>query len=157
MFGRTGENHPMFSRTPSPTAESITKMSGENYPMYGKSYLAKTLAKMSTALSGNNLPMLGKFHSAETLAKMNEAKIGENNLMFGRIGENQPRGFLSKIHLTGTLTKMSAARGTTIYVYDSQGLLVYSFSSAKKAAEFFNCVSSIIMRYVRNCKIFKEL
>lgn len=36
-------------------------------------------------------------------------------------------------------TKISVANGSTIYLYDSDGFLVNTFSPARKAAEFFNC------------------
>jgi hypothetical protein len=46
--------------------------------------------------------------------------------------------------------------GGTIYVYDSQGTLVNTFSSARKAAEYFYCCHKTIKRYSINGKLFKE-
>jgi group I intron endonuclease len=97
--------------------------------------------------------LLGYKHTKESIAKFS----GENHPLFGATGENHPRGFLGKIHTTETLTKISTSLGTTIYVYNSQGLLVYTFSSSRKAAKFFNCSDPTIMKYARNGEIFKGL
>jgi hypothetical protein len=44
-----------------------------------------------------------------------------------------------KQHRVDTIVKMSIAKGgSIIYVYDTQSILVNSFSSARKAAEYFN-------------------
>jgi group I intron endonuclease len=82
---------------------------------------------MSLALSGKNNPMFGRKHSEGTLALMSEAFSSVNNPMFGRT------------HSTETLAKMSSAQGTAIYVYSpDKSTLINTFSSANKAAEFFN-------------------
>jgi len=99
--------------------------------------------------------MLGKAHSAggptvppagchrppggaETLAKMSKAKKGKN-------------------HSPETLAKLSAANGTTIYVYYSDDYsLINSFASSRKAAEYFNCDKNTVLSYARNGKVFKE-
>jgi len=59
MFGRTGDNHPMYERKH--TKESIAKMSE---------------AQRNINRTGENHPrgMLGRTHSVETLAKMSIAK-----------------------------------------------------------------------------------
>ena len=41
-------------------------------------------------------------------------------------------------------------------MYDSNNILVYTFSSANKAAEFFICHHTTIMKYVRRQKILKK-
>lgn len=51
---------------------------------------------------------------------------------------------------------MSEAKGTAIYVDDTQGLLVFTFSSAKKAAKFFNTHHPAINRYAKNNKLFQD-
>jgi hypothetical protein len=87
----------------------------------------ETLTKMSLALSGKNNPMFSRKHSEGTLALMSEAFSSVNNPMFGRT------------HSTETLAKMSSAQGTAIYVYSpDKSTLINTFSSANKAAEFFN-------------------
>lgn len=64
---------------------------------------------------GNNL-MFGKTHSAETKAKMSETRKGK------------------KTHLAETIAKISTTQGTAIFVFDTVGTLVNSFSSTRKAA-----------------------
>jgi group I intron endonuclease len=96
-------------------------------------------------MSGDNHYFFGKSHTVETLAKMSEAKSSENNPMFG------------KTHSADTLTKMSLAKGGgTIYVYDIQDTLVYTFSSARKAALHFESSHITIGKYVRNGKLFQN-
>lgn len=102
---------------------------------------------MSEAKSGDNHPMFGKCRSAETLAKISESLKGDNH----------PRGFLGKSHSAETLTRMSIAKGAgTIYVYDSQGSLVNTFSSAREAGKEFDTHHQTILKYARNGNIFKD-
>lgn len=117
--------------------ESLAKISGKNHPMYGKTHSAESLALMSEALSGENNPMFGKSHSAETLAKMSSAHKG-------------------KTHSAITKTKMSAAKGTIIYVYNAHGILVNSFCSGKEAAKYFECSYMTIYRYTDKNKLFRD-
>lgn len=52
---------------------------------------------------------------------------------------------------------MSVAKGGgTIYVYDTQSTLVNTFSSARKAAEYFNVNKGTILSYSKNGKIFQD-
>jgi len=135
------------------TPDSLIKMSGENHPLYGDKNL-EIRARMSEAKSGENHPLFGKkgenhplsgkTHTPETLAKMSLAKSGKNNPMSG------------KSHSAKTLAKISNANGTFIYLYDTQGSLVITFSSARKVGEYFNCTHQTIKRYALNGKIFKE-
>jgi len=99
--------------------------SGENYPMFGKTHLDETRAKLSEAKIGENHPFFGKTHSAETKALMSLTRSGENNVMYGRN------------HSVESKTKMSVAQGSTVFVYDSEGSLANTFSSIRKASEFF--------------------
>lgn len=79
-------------------------------------------------------------HSEEIIAKTS----GKNNHMYG------------KIHSIETIEKMSIAKGgRTIYVYDTNDLLVNSFCSARKAAEFFNSSHPTIKRYCSNSNLFQ--
>lgn len=71
---------------------------------------------------------LGSSHSEDTKASISEARIG-------------------KTHSAETKTKISSTKGTAIYVYDSDGTLAYSFTSARKAAEIFNCCHKTIKKY----------
>jgi hypothetical protein len=56
----------------------------------------------------------------------------------------------------GTKAKMSATRGTAIFVYSEDDLLVNNFPSARQAGQFFNTDSKTILRYVRCGKIFRK-
>jgi group I intron endonuclease len=122
--------------------------SGENHPkgMLGKIHSSETKALMSEALSGEKNPrgMLGKFLSAETKTLMSKAKIDKNHPNFGKARSDD------------TKTKISASQGTAIFVYDSQGSLVNTFTSVRKAAEYFNSHHHTIMKYIRNDKLFKD-
>lgn len=142
------------------SAETIAKMSGENHPMfgkskeespmYGKTHSVETKVKMretrkSLGIRGENHPMFGKTHTTEILAKMSDAKTGENNPMFGQT------------HSAETVIKQSIAKGGgSIYVYNTQGILVNNFTSARKAAKYFNCSHPTILIYVKNNELFQN-
>lgn len=55
-----------------------------------------------------------------------------------------------KTHTTEAKERISATQGTAIYVYDLQGSLVNTFSSARKAAEEYDISHVTIMRYAKN-------
>lgn len=96
---------------------------GENHPFYGKSHSEQTKAKLSIAKTGDKNPMIGRSHTDETKALMSIAKKGEDNPNFGK--------YLS----VQTIVKMSVSKGGgTIFIYNSDGLLVNTFCSARKAA-----------------------
>jgi hypothetical protein len=60
-------------------------------------------------------------------------------------------------HSIESREKMSIGRGTPIYVFNSKSLILsYQFPSSNKAALFFNCADTTIMKYARNNKIFKD-
>lgn len=68
-----------------------------------------------------NHPKFGKFHTEETITKMSKTHSGK---------------LISK----QTKIKISVTKGTKIYVYSFDKLeLIYTFSSARKAVEFFFC------------------
>jgi hypothetical protein len=82
--------------------------------------------------------LLGYQHSEETIKKIS----GSNNHFFG------------KAH---TLEKMSIAKGTTIYVYSSDGItLMNTFTSAREAAKFFNVEHGSILRNAKSGKLFQD-
>jgi len=120
------------------TKALISKIkTGENHYLFGKSHKAETKILISESLKG-------KTHSEKTKAKMSIAKIADKNPNFG------------KVHSIDSKTKMSVARGTAIYVYSKDGLLINNFPSARMAGVFFNTHSKTILRYLRNGLIFKE-
>jgi hypothetical protein len=52
---------------------------------------------------------------------------------------------------------MSITKGTAILVYSSnKSTLVNTFSSARKAAEFFNSAHNTIFKFANNGKLFKD-
>lgn len=107
----------------------------------GSKHTPESLAKFS----GENHPMFGKSHTDFTLEKMSNAKLSENNPMYG------------KCHSADTKLLMSIAKGGgTIYVYDTQGSLVNTFTSAREAAKEFGTQHQTILRYARNGNIFKD-
>lgn len=85
---------------------------------------------------------LGSKHTPESLAKFS--------------GANNPRGMLGKCHSAEAIDKIRASQGTAIFVYDSQGSLVNTFSSAREAGKEFDAHHQTIMKYVRNGNIFQE-
>jgi group I intron endonuclease len=73
MYGRTGENHPMYGIT------------GENHPSYGQSLSEQIRGKISEAMSGENHFNFGKSLSKETKALMSIAHTGENSSVNKRV------------------------------------------------------------------------
>jgi len=129
MFGKTGENHPMYGRTHSVETKALMCESHK-----GETHSEEAKARISEALKGR---------TAETLAKLSEAKKGENHPFFG------------KTHSAETISKISIARGGgTVYVYNTQGLLINCFSSARKAGLHFDVTFSTIFKYAQNGQIF---
>ena len=64
---------------------------------------------------------------------------GQNHYNFGKSLSVEVKALISKIHKGKTVsaeakTKISITKGTAIHVYDTQGSLVNTFSSARKAA-----------------------
>ena len=135
------------------SADTLQKLSEINK---GKTHSADTKALMSEAKIGEKNPrgMLGKSLSAEVIAKMSAAKKGENHPMYGKTGNSHP--MFGKSHSAETLAKMSATKGTPIYVYDTQGSLENTFSSANKAALHFDVSKTTILKYAQDGQIFKE-
>jgi group I intron endonuclease len=102
---------------------------------------------------------LGALHSEDSIARMSEIqrnidRTAMNNPMYGKIGDNHPR--FGKSHTIDSRTKISETKGTIIYVYNSEGSLVNSFSSANKASEEFKCSHTTIIRNAKNGKLFQE-
>lgn len=89
--------------------------------------------------------MYGKTHSDETKHIMKLAKLGDKNYLWGKNLSDEVK------------LKLSIAKGTTIYIYSSDGkTLINTFSSARKASEFFGTNHHNILNHAKNKKIFKE-
>jgi len=126
--------------------ESLLKMSGANNPMFGK--------------TGERSPLFGKLHSSESLEKMRKPRSEKAKLNMSKPLSEAHKAKLSKahkgkVHSSDTLAKISAARGTAIYIYDSNSFLVNTFTSATLAGKFFKCSKTTILRYANNDKLFK--
>jgi group I intron endonuclease len=112
----------------------------------GYKYTEEALTKISEASKG-------KLHSLETKDLMSEVHKGKQFSL-----EHRTKISVAKKNKKFSLehrTKISAAKGI-IFVYDSQGLLKNTFSSARNAAEFFNCSHPTISRYSISGKLFKK-
>ena len=130
--------HTEESKAKMSSAQKNIDRSGENNPrgMLDKPHSEKTKTLIS-------LHMSGKIVSKETKALISLANSGSTHPMFG------------KMHTTEAKEKISATQGTAVFIYDSEGLLVNTFSSARKAAEYFNTSHITIMRYIKNGRQFK--
>lgn len=133
----------------------------------GKIVSAETIAKISEAKLGDNHPLFGKSHSDETKAKISLANKGISRnkgipkspetkalMSFANKGKTPPNKGLSPSAVTRM--KLSASKGTAIFVYDLNDLLVISFTSAKETAKHFGSNHSTILKYASSEKIFKE-
>src|SRR5690606_34196174 len=87
----------------------------------------------------------GKVKSEGTKQKMSEAKSGVNHPLFGKIPSIETKALIS-----------AALGGGTIFVYDSDGILVNTFCSTREAAVFFNCSHVSIANYIKNGKVFQD-
>jgi group I intron endonuclease len=116
-----------------PNTYNILKVAGSSQ---GYKHNSEALAKMSEARKGS-------CHSAETKQKMSEAKKGNSS------------HFLGKTHSVESLEKISASRGTAIFVYDTNGTLINTFSSARQAEKVFNSSKDTILKYARNGQLFQ--
>jgi len=138
MYGKIGEDNPMFDLTSSPN--TIVKMSKAKK---GINRSTETRIKISLAL-------LGKRHSSESLAKMSEAKTGKNHPNFGK--------FLSEE--TKTKTKISKALIKKVFVYSldptsNQIILHKSFNSYLDTSKYFNCSKRTLFNYMDKNKLYK--
>lgn len=117
------------------TEEDLAKFSGENHPLFGKSRLPETRAKISKAITG-------KIHTAETKA------------LIGKIHKG-------KLISAETKALMSLAKNKTIFVYtsdpDSKDLILYKFfNSCIEAAKYFDSTTRTISRYLDKNKLYKN-
>ena len=129
------------------TEESLAKMTGRINP-------AESRTKICLAKAGEKHPIFGRTHSVETKALISVVYLGKT--LSAETKALISKAFLGKTHSSETKAKMSITKGTAIYVYDTQGTLVNSFTSARKAAEVLERNNHTIMKYARNGNIFKD-
>jgi group I intron endonuclease len=97
----------------------------------GYKHIEKTKDKIINSL-------IGYKHSEETKSRM------------GKSHEGFKHSIESKL-------KMSIIRGTPIYVFHCDSFIIYkTFPSSNKAAFYFNCSDTTIMKYAISGKIYKE-
>jgi hypothetical protein len=88
--------------------------------------------------------ILGYRHTEETILKTS----GENNHFYGKTHSTEIKMKMSE--------SISIAKGGTIFVYDTQGSLVNTFCSARKAGEYFFCSHTRILRYASSRQLFEN-
>ena len=105
MYGRTGENHPMFGvpRTEEWKKAQSERMSGENHPRFGVPVTEESKKKISEAnsgkirtgaqkqaMSGENHPMFGVPKTEAQKKAISEKMSGEKNPNYGNTGALHP-------------------------------------------------------------------
>jgi group I intron endonuclease len=123
--------------------------------------------------------VLGYSYPPESRAKLSESrkgvlnhqygKKGTLNLKFGKPLDVEHKWKISEgkkgplnpnfgVELSADYSaKISVARGGgSIFVYDTNGTLVNSFISARKAAKSFNCSHITISNYIKSGKLFQN-
>lgn len=96
---------------------------------------AETKAKLSEAMTGERDHFFGRTHSAECKVRMS----GANNPMYSRTGEKSPN-----------------SKRVFVYSKDSPTILSHEFTSCSEAAKHFSCHITIISKYLKNGKLFKN-
>lgn len=117
------------------TEEALEKFRGKNHPLYGKTRLPETKARISKAITGRT-------HSVET------------KVLIGKVHKG-------KCISAETKALMSLAKYKTIFAYisdtDSKGLILYKFfNSCTDAAKHFNCITRTLSRYLDKNKLYKD-
>lgn len=125
--------------------ESIALMSetkkGEKNPMFGK--------------TKEQSPVYGKKHSKETLALISQTSKNRLHSIETRAAMSESRKGLVKSE--EHRANLSVAKGTAIYQYSSDlSTIINKFSSANKAAEYFNISRPTILKYAHSRKIFQD-
>jgi group I intron endonuclease len=98
---------------------------------------------------------LGYKHLEETKNKISKSLLGYKHTKDTKLRMSYShKGFKHSIE---SQLKMSVNRGTPIYVFYSHSLILYKiFNSSNKAALYFNCSDTTIMKYARSNKIYKD-
>jgi len=136
---------------------NILKIAGSSL---GYKHSEEALAKISLPKSEEAKQNMRKPRSEEAKQNMRKPRSEKAKLNMSKPLSEAHKAKLSeahkgKVHSSDTLAKISAARGTAIYVYDSNSFLVNTFTSATLAGKFFKCSKTTILRYANNGKLFK--
>jgi len=145
---------------------NILKIAGSS--LYHK-HSEETKAKISKSLKGiyvkEKSALFGCTATEETKNLMSLKKAKENNPLFGKTHDKSTielmkQKALGRVHSDETKLKMSAAKGSPIYIYEkcsSEGFkLIGSFVSARRAGKFLEISGSTIIRYKNSGEIFKD-
>jgi group I intron endonuclease len=148
---------------------NILKIAGSS--LYHK-HSEETKAKISKSLKGvyvkEKSALFGCTATEETknlMRALRSKKAKENNPLFGKTHDKSTielmkQKALGRVHSDETKLKMSAAKGSTIYIYEkcsSEGFkLIGSFVSARRAGKFLEISGSTIIRYKNSGEIFKD-
>lgn len=124
----------------------------------GANLTEKTKAKISDAITGISCSaktkalfskvVTDRIHSPEILALMSETQKS-----IDRTSKNN--SFYAKTHSAEIIAKMSTILGIAIFVYNSQGLLVNTFSSAKKLVNFLTVHIQLLLNMSKIKNYFK--
>jgi hypothetical protein len=141
---------------------------GENNPMYGKNHSEETKEKMSQVkgftiflYNSDCSTLISTFFSAAIAAKFLKSNTATilNYARSHHIFKNEY--ILSLEPLSSDFKpplgiKKSGPKGTTIYVYNLDHQLLYTFYSFRDAAKYFNANDRTIMKFARSEGIFRD-
>jgi len=72
-------------------------------------------------------------------------------------GKRIDGGLLFNIQNGGKDTRKPKTSHKQVLVYDTNGILQHTFASAVKAAQFFECDSSVVSKRARECRPFRDV
>lgn len=138
--------------TDKPNTYNILKTAGS---LLGYKYTEESILKISEAMSAENYFNFRKSFSKETKRKISEVMISKSHSAESKT--NIDLAHKGKSLSNEIKAKISLAKETAIYVYDCDGSLVNSFTSANKTALYFKCSINTIFRYAQNGQIFLKI
>jgi group I intron endonuclease len=97
---------------------------------------------------------LGQKRSENTKTLISKIKSGLTKSIKTKLKISE--ALKGKTHSEETKAKMSVAKGTTIFVYDSEGSLISTFSSIREAGKYFNCSYTTINKYAISEELFQD-
>jgi len=159
---RKGVNHPLYGKKHS--VESLIRM---KEAQLGKTTSEETRKKMSITKGGSliylysveEITLLRTFVSSYLAAdylKCSDTtvmKYAKSNYIFK---DQYILSFsLLESDFTPTLPNF-IKRGSTVFVYSLQSVLLHTFPSYTAATKFFNSTDTTIIRYIRSSKVFQD-
>jgi group I intron endonuclease len=157
---------PEYNINPTAGSRLGTKHSDESREKIAASRLGvkltpETREKLSKAKLGLKNNFFGQTHSEFSKKLMSESKMGSKNHFFGQTHSNEAREsirnkLIGYVHSEEIKTKMSKARGFTIFVFSLDKEFLFEFVSSQAAGRYFNCSHAHVMKYTRSGQIFKD-